>query len=577
MGNPRLQLDIVGADKSGRAFRSVRQEIDTTSAALTKFTRGFGAAVGAFGLARFVGGIRSAIDELDLLAKRARTVGLSTDVFQGLQVAAEESTVSLNVLDGSLIAFVKRVGEAKNGIGPLVSGLKGNNEQLLEAIKRTDSQEEALQLLARAIANSKSETEKAALANAAFSRSGVELVRVFEQQEGSLQKIVERGKELGLVMDRDLFPRAEQAANDLAIAGKVMQTVWNEFAVEVSPAVVLALESMGGLVREFRRETDLLKKDLNALAKAMTPELTTRIETLQNEIGDLQGLIGAALVDPFQASSQTVKDWQKQLESAQSRLQELINQQSQFLRNTSDRRLIALAGGGDTGGGGGGTGGGRGVSNVPLPRANPFRDETAAGRAAFERSSIAVRRAQAEADRLANKLDDVRDAGTIAFEEIGRSAEQFLSGLELTGNRVLDQLIGKLGSLGLQNFLTPGPKTISGGGGLPSGGISSGFSFTDLFSFAGTRAGGGPVQRGQFVQAGERPELLFAGSSGRIMPLAGGQPIINIMDNAGVDISASTGSNLDGQQVINLVVNSRQFGAAVDRQINRGTSAGLRR
>lgn len=530
MGNPRLQLDIVGADKTGQAFRSVRSEIDRTSSSMRRFARGFGIGlVGSAAISRFVGSIGSvneALAEFDALAKQIRTSGIDSDFYQGLQQSAEEASVSQELLNSSAIAFVKRMGELRAGTGPLVTGLKGVDKALLRSLESSRDQTDAWRILSDAIKNARTVQDEARIANAAFGRSGVAVTRVLKDGADSIDQMAEKARALGILIERDLLDNAERLQNDFGVASRVLDLKFKKALIDVSPtiiatgnALVFSLKRGQEWVNFFGRLSDRITGD--------TPRLRKALDELSEE---------------FQSLFPTPK-----------------GDRLDITRKVQDDLL----------------------KDPPRPRLNPFRDETAAGRAAFKESSIAIRQASEETDKLGRKLDDVRDAGTVAFEEVGQAAERLFGDLRLTGNSVLDQLIGKFASLGLQEFFSPGPKSISGGGGVASNGFRAPFSITDIFSFGGFRASGGRVSPGRAFMVGERGREVFVPDQpGQIFPndaLSGMSISVNVIDNAGVDVSASTESGLDGQQIINLVVNSRQFGTAVDRQINRGTSAGLRR
>jgi len=503
MGNPRLQLDIVGSDKTGRAFRSVRQEINTTSAALTKFTRGFGAAAGAFGLARFIGGVKGAVDELDILAKRARTVGLNTDFFQSLQLAAEEANVAPRLLESSLIALTKRLGELKAGTGPLQTGLQRVDGDLLNALRSASSTEQAFIFLAEATKAASSATDRARIANAAFGRSGVEIARILSLGRSGLEATAQKARELGLIMDEQLLANAERISNEFGVATRVLDVQFKQAVVNLAPAMTRSIQGINDFIRSTKRAIAIWR------------------------------FFGAALDETTEKSEKAI---------------ETINRSAK-----SDLRPFV---------------------DPPVPKLNPLRDLTNTFELVRDKSDATL-------DDVKAKFDDVGATGVDAFSRVGDAAETALRRLRLTGNEVLDELLGKFGSLALQQFLQPSGKAISGGGGLPSSSIAAPFSITDLFSFGGFRASGGRVSPGRAFMVGERGREVFVPDQpGQVFPngAVGGMSIsVNVIDNAGVDISASTDRGLDGQQIINLVVNSRQFGSAVDRQINRGTSAGLRR
>lgn len=260
MARKQLKFDIKAENRSDRAFAGVRKNADKTAKHVQGRFKGLagslgggivGGLVGVIGVAKVVRGATSALEEFDLLAKKARTRGLSTDFYQGLKVGATEAGVALSVVESSLLAYVKRVGEAKAGLGPLVSGLKKSNPVLLENIRNSQSQEKALKLLADAIQKSSSATEKAALANAAFGRSGIEMVRILSDGATGLDVTMQKARKLGLVIDKELLTNAEKVNNEFGLVNDIIGVNFKSVLVTLSPIILAFTKKLAGLARSL--------------------------------------------------------------------------------------------------------------------------------------------------------------------------------------------------------------------------------------------------------------------------------------------------------------------------------------
>jgi len=165
---------------------------------LGKIARVGGTAAGVLAGAVVVALNRTA-DATDALANQSRRLQFPIEDLQEWKFVAEQSGVSQELLDKSLGAFTKRLGEAKAGTGPLVTGLKKINPALLKQLNQTTSVSEAFELYIRAMRTSKSATEKAALANAAFSRAGLELVNISDNSAAAIKALRTEQRENGLV------------------------------------------------------------------------------------------------------------------------------------------------------------------------------------------------------------------------------------------------------------------------------------------------------------------------------------------------------------------------------------------
>jgi len=125
---------------------------------------------------------------------------------------AEQSGVSSSLLDKSLGAFTKRLGEAKAGTGPLAQALKRMNPQLLNQLNNTDSVANAFDIYMKAIRGAQTATERAALANAAFSRSGLDLVNIANNSADAIDALRLEQRENGLISQQ--AAEAAEAYND---------------------------------------------------------------------------------------------------------------------------------------------------------------------------------------------------------------------------------------------------------------------------------------------------------------------------------------------------------------------------
>lgn len=209
----QLQLQTssfeAGVKSMDRQLKRVEKNTARTSKKFQKFGSDI-AKIGAGIAAAFsVKAIKGVIETNSELAKIARTVGLTAEQYQELEFAASQAGVSTSQFNSNMTAFVKRVGEAGAGMGPLVTGLKKLNPELLEAITNAKSQKEAFDILSDGIANAASATEKAAIANAAFGRSGITMVELARDGAAGLELQAQKARELGLVIENELIAKAE--------------------------------------------------------------------------------------------------------------------------------------------------------------------------------------------------------------------------------------------------------------------------------------------------------------------------------------------------------------------------------
>lgn len=198
-----------------RGLRKVNRVLKKTVGMLKRATVAglkFGAGALVVGLGAVTAALNRTADAADRLAKQSRRLQFPIEELQEWKFVAEQSGISTELLDNSLGAFSKRLGEAKAGQGPLTTGLKKLNPELLAQLNRTESVAAAFAIYIDAIRNAKTATEKAALANAAFSRSGLALVNIADNSSDAIKALRLEQRENGNITLQQA--EAAEAYND---------------------------------------------------------------------------------------------------------------------------------------------------------------------------------------------------------------------------------------------------------------------------------------------------------------------------------------------------------------------------
>jgi hypothetical protein len=143
----------------------------------------------------------------DQFAKTSRIIGMTAETFQELDYAAKMSGV--DNLKGSLEKLNKSVADVKSGTGTLTTYLKNNDQQLLSQLENVNSNEEAFNLLMDAISKAPDEFSRAELAQAAFGKSGQQLILLANEGADGISNLREEARKYGVISN-------ETAANSEA-------------------------------------------------------------------------------------------------------------------------------------------------------------------------------------------------------------------------------------------------------------------------------------------------------------------------------------------------------------------------
>ena len=265
----RLQIILAAKDITGTAFTKFRGRLASITKSVFSLRSAIGVlgGTGGFGLL-----VTKSLDAADAIGKAADVVGLHTGVLQEYQYAAQLSGVNTELLNSSFLAFNKRLGEARANTGPLVTYLNKVDKELLANIRSAKSTEEALELVFQRMGSLTDASERAALANAAFSRSGVKLVNLTKNRAEGLKAMREEAQRLGLVIDEQLIRNSEKANDQLSTLGKVLSTQVTAAVVKLAPKITEVSDSM---LKWFEANNELIQQDIASIFDGIAGSINT--------------------------------------------------------------------------------------------------------------------------------------------------------------------------------------------------------------------------------------------------------------------------------------------------------------
>ncbi|MCS4503901.1 hypothetical protein NYO91_07395 [Arhodomonas aquaeolei] len=256
--------------------------------------------LGGIGAAALGGITTATASSGDELAKFADQLGMGVEELQEWQYAAERMGVSQGKFNSSLQAFVKRVGEARDGEGELRSRIEDTNPQLLEQLMAAENTGEALRVYMRALEGADDELQRNQLAAAAFSRSGMEMTRMVRDGTEEIDALRARASELGHVMDEATARQAERFTDKMTDMQKSMLGMRNVIGGALMPVFGDLMDRLTTLIVEHqpavREWAETFAERLPGRLAMLRDEFTQLLERLQPAID-----LGMTLVDQFGA------------------------------------------------------------------------------------------------------------------------------------------------------------------------------------------------------------------------------------------------------------------------------------
>jgi len=227
------------------------------------------AAIGA-GLAA-VGAMTQKMAEAgDQYAKTSMLVGMTAEQFQELEYAAKTSGVD-NLAD-SLKKLNKSVADVKSGSGSLTNALKETNPQLLAQIKNASSNEQAFNLLINAIKKAPDEFSKAELAQAAFGKSGTQMILMAEKGTTGIEALREEARKYGLISNA-AAKNAEGYIDAQTRIKKSLEGVRNQLTEGLLPGITETMNKIAAFISGIDNWDRIIKiaaMSLGALTAGLT-------------------------------------------------------------------------------------------------------------------------------------------------------------------------------------------------------------------------------------------------------------------------------------------------------------------
>ena len=207
MADQRLRVDITAKDRTRQAFSRVQRSLGALKKSLFSIKGLIGAAFAAVAVRALSKFVTSALDAADATAKTSRAIGITSDKLQELRFAADISGISMETLDGALLGFSKRVGEARAGTGSLVTLLRAQDVQLLANVQSASTVDEAFDLITQAANKMGNEMDKSALLSAAFGRTAG---TAFKNLVPDIERLSQQARDLGLVIEQSLLEKRKR-------------------------------------------------------------------------------------------------------------------------------------------------------------------------------------------------------------------------------------------------------------------------------------------------------------------------------------------------------------------------------
>lgn len=274
-------------EKRGFAMgQNLRKGFDLAKTAAVSF-------VAASGVQVITDLISKGLEHASALGEQAAQLGVTTDALQEYRYAASQAGLSNDEMDQALSQLTRRIGEAANGTKAQAQAFETLGISVKDAEGKVLDAGAAIPLIAEALQKVESPAERAALLMDLFGRAGQKLEPLLADGAKGVNDLRKAAHDLGIVMDRDMIDKADEAADKMSALKQVLDAKL-AIAVANNADKILALaERLGTLADKALNAFDAISKLANSPLGKVIGYLNTASGYL-NPVGQLMDMADRA-------------------------------------------------------------------------------------------------------------------------------------------------------------------------------------------------------------------------------------------------------------------------------------------
>lgn len=241
------------------------------------------AAAAAMGGALLVAAQR-AVAHADEMGKAARSAGIAVEQYSALAYAAQRAGVSQDQLATSMRALNRAIAESQRGEGP------ARIFAALGVDVRGRSQIDVLRDVAEALQRVPDPAQRAEAAMRLFGRAGSDLLPMLDQGAAGIDAMMDRARELGIVITTDVAAAAERWRDTLEDLGARMRGAVMQAIDDVMPRLVAYAQALD--------ESSVVSDAARGVAQALSYALlgiVTVAETVAAAVRTMTAAIAASV------------------------------------------------------------------------------------------------------------------------------------------------------------------------------------------------------------------------------------------------------------------------------------------
>ena len=276
-----LSKEIAHTENNLKGMKKELKEVDNVK--LTQVKEGFekfgkvvvkvaqmaAAAIAAVGAAAVAAGkkiweLANEVAEYgDTIDKQSQKVGLSTQAYQKWDYAMNIAGTSMQDCTTGLKTLTNTFDDANNGSQSAITKFKRLGISLDEL--KGKSREEVFERVIKSLQNVKDETEKAALANDMFGKSGQNLLPLLNQTSEETQKVLDEAEKYGMIMGDDAVKASANFEDSLTKLKGTLNGIKNNLVGGLLPSLTNVMDGFSDLAAGIDGGEEKIKKGIKDL------------------------------------------------------------------------------------------------------------------------------------------------------------------------------------------------------------------------------------------------------------------------------------------------------------------------
>lgn len=282
---------LSGAQSAGESFAaSMSNGLATAARVGAVAVAATGAAVAGASVA-FVNGVQDVAAYGDSIDKTSQRLGISTTAFQEWDYVLNIAGTSMDNMQMGMKTLTNQLDAARNGSESAIANFEalGISMEDINSMSREEIFEQAIYGF-QGMADS---TERAALANDIFGRSGQELTPLFNMTTEQTQELIETANEYGMVMSEDAVAASATFTDSMTTMRNTLGGVKNSLLSEFLPSFSTVMDGLSAVFSGDSGGIAIVTEGVNEFAAQMNETLPVFLEIG----GQIMGVLGEALVD----------------------------------------------------------------------------------------------------------------------------------------------------------------------------------------------------------------------------------------------------------------------------------------